>query len=45
MNEIKIFQNGQFGEIRIAVNENNEPLFCLADVPKHLVIQTLPKQL
>lgn len=32
MNEIKIFQNEQFGQIRIVVNENNEPLFCLADV-------------
>ena len=28
MNEIKIFQNEQFGQIRIVVNENNEPLFC-----------------
>lgn len=32
MDEIKIFQNEQFGQIRIVVNENNEPLFCLADV-------------
>ena len=36
MNEIKIFQNEQFGQIRIVVNENNEPLFCLADVSKVL---------
>ncbi len=27
-----IFQNEQFGEVRIAMNESNEPLFCLADV-------------
>ncbi len=32
MNEIKIFQNKQFGQIRIAINENNEPLFCLLDL-------------
>lgn len=32
MNDIRIFQNEQFGEVRIAMNENNEPLFCLADV-------------
>lgn len=34
MNEIKIFQNEQFGQVRIAMNESNEPLFCLADVCK-----------
>lgn len=34
MNEIKIFQSEQFGQVRIAMNENNEPLFCLADVCK-----------
>lgn len=32
MDEIKIFQNEQFGQIRIVVNENNEPLFCLLDL-------------
>lgn len=32
MNKIKIFQNKQFGQIRIVVNENNEPLFCLLDL-------------
>ena len=32
MNEIKIFQNEQFGQIRIVVNENNEPLLCLLDL-------------
>lgn len=30
--EIRIFQNEQFGKVRIAMNDNNEPLFCLADV-------------
>lgn len=32
MNNIKIFQNEQFGQVRIAMNESNEPVFCLADV-------------
>lgn len=32
MNEIKIFENEQFGKVRIAMNENNETLFCLSDV-------------
>lgn len=36
MNEIRIFQNEQFGQVRIAMNESNEPLFCLADVCKIL---------
>lgn len=39
MNEIKIFQNKQFGEVRIAMNENEEPLFCLADVCKVLELR------
>lgn len=33
-NNIQIFKNEQFGEVRIIMNENNEPLFCLADVCK-----------
>lgn len=32
MNEIKIFRNAQFGEIRTLADEANEPLFCLADL-------------
>ena len=32
MNEIKIFSNEQFGEIRTATTEVGEPLFCLADL-------------
>ena len=32
MNTIKIFENEQFGKVRIAMGENNEPFFCLADV-------------
>lgn len=36
MNIIQIFQNEQFGKVRITMNENDEPLFCLADVAKAL---------
>lgn len=41
MNEIKIFENEQFGKVRIAMNESNEPLFCLADVCKVLDIKNV----
>ena len=36
MTDIQIFSNPQFGEIRTAIGENGEPLFCLADVAKAL---------
>lgn len=36
MNGIQIFNNEQFGQIRIAMNESSEPLFCLADVARSL---------
>ena len=36
MNEIQIFNSPQFGEIRTATDDNNEPLFCAADVSKAL---------
>ena len=32
MNNVQIFQNSQFGQIRVATNETGEPLFCLADL-------------
>lgn len=34
--DIKIFGNPTFGDIRIAVNDKGEPLFCLSDVCKAL---------
>lgn len=34
MNHIQIFQNEQFGKVRVAMNESGEPLFCLTDVCK-----------
>lgn len=36
MNNIQIFKNEQFGQVRIAMTEGNEPMFCLADVAKAL---------
>ena len=33
---IQIFENPQFGNVRVAMIESNEPLFCLADVAKAL---------
>lgn len=36
MNEIRVFQNTQFGNVRVAINESNEPFFCLTDVAKAL---------
>ena len=30
--ELKIFKNEQFGQVRIAMDENGEPMFCLADL-------------
>lgn len=39
MKAIKIFENAQFGQIRISVAENGEPLFCLADVCRALGLE------
>lgn len=41
MNEIKIFSNPQFGEIRITISEDDKPMFCLADVCKALEISNV----
>lgn len=38
MNELQIFNNEEFGEVRTVVL-NNEPMFCLADVCKALDIK------
>lgn len=35
MNELQIFENSEFGEIR-TITKDNEPMFCLADVCKAL---------
>ena len=36
--EIQIFSNSKFGQLRVALNENGETVFCLADVCKALGI-------
>ena len=41
-NEIKIFDNTEFGKVRTAI-VNNEPLFCLVDVCKALEISNPSK--
>lgn len=47
-NEIQVFSNSQFGDIRTIIAEDGEPRFCLADVCKDLglsakgVAQRLP---
>ncbi len=40
MNQMQIFKNSKFGEVRVATTENGEPLFCLADVCNILGLQT-----
>lgn len=41
MNEIEIFKNERFGEVRVAGTSDN-PLFCLADICKVLELQVTP---
>ena len=42
MNAIQILEYEQFGQIRITMSENNEPLFCLADVCR--VLDLIPSK-
>lgn len=39
-NEIQVFSNSQFGDIRTIIAEDGEPRFCLADVCEDLGLQT-----
>lgn len=39
MNNVQVFSNSQFGEIRTITSENREPLFCLNDLCKALGIK------
>lgn len=32
MKDLKVFENPDFGQVRVVMNESNEPLFCLVDV-------------
>lgn len=38
---IQIFENPQFGNVRVTMSESNDPLFCLADVAKALDIKNV----
>lgn len=38
-NKVEIFKNEQFGSVRIIIDDNQEPLFCLADVCNVLDLQ------
>lgn len=40
MNDLQIFENSEFGEIR-TITKDNEPMFCLADVCKALEISNV----
>ena len=40
MNNLQIFSNSEFGEIR-TITKDNEPMFCLADVCKALEISNV----
>lgn len=42
MNEIQIFNNAEFGQIR-TVTKDNEPMFCLADVCKALDLEQVSR--
>lgn len=39
MTDIQIFSNEKFGEVRVTMNEREEPMFCLADVCKALELK------
>ena len=39
-NQVRVFENARFGQIRTAQGASGEPLFCLADVCKVLGLQT-----
>ena len=36
MKDLQIFSSPQFGQVRIVLDESNQPLFCLADLCKAL---------
>ena len=42
MNDLQIFSNSEFGEIR-TINKDNEPMFCLADVCKALELEQVSR--
>ena len=43
MNNIEIFKNNEFGEIRTIIKENGEPMFCLSDICRILELENPSK--
>lgn len=41
MNKLKILENSEFGRVRTAISQSNEPLFCLSDVCKCLELTNI----
>lgn len=39
-NQVRVFENARFGQVRTAQGASGEPLFCLADICKVLGLQT-----
>nr|DAK82367.1 MAG TPA: hypothetical protein [Caudoviricetes sp.] len=40
MSNIKLFENPEFGQVRVLIQEDGEPLFCLADICNILELQS-----
>lgn len=43
MNNVEIFKNNEFGEIRTIIKENGEPMFCLSDICRILELENPSK--
>lgn len=43
MNGLKIFENPDFGSVRVTVDVSNEPVFCAADV-RAALLDTLTEE-
>ncbi len=43
MNNLQVFSNSEFGQIRATTTETGKPIFCLADVAKALGYSNPPK--
>lgn len=40
MSNIKLFENPEFGQVRVLIQEDGEPLFCLSDICNILELQS-----
>lgn len=43
MNNVEIFRNNEFGEIRTIIKEDGEPIFCLSDICRILELENPSK--